>query len=104
MLVIKVCPFYVSRYKFPGPGAFRCNLTNLVFVMAKEAELTYMTLIWDEDLLNSGGKTPAGPLFQIKSADEDALTQLRFPHGETKEGKDICNARIYIFRIPSSTK
>ncbi|XP_034054588.1 caspase recruitment domain-containing protein 8-like isoform X1 [Gymnodraco acuticeps] len=76
-------PLY--RYKFPGPGVFRCDLTNLVFVMAKEAELTYMTLIWDEDLLNSGGKTPAGPLFQIKSAVEDALTQLRFPHSETKE-------------------
>ncbi|XP_034538658.1 NACHT, LRR and PYD domains-containing protein 12-like isoform X2 [Notolabrus celidotus] len=72
------------RYRCSGKGMFQCALTGLVFVMAKEAELQYRTVQWDEDLLQSSGKKAAGPLFDIKSS-EEAVCQLQLPHCETKE-------------------
>uniref|UniRef100_UPI0037E9B922 uncharacterized protein n=1 Tax=Semicossyphus pulcher TaxID=241346 RepID=UPI0037E9B922 len=52
--------------------------------MAKEAELLYRTVQWDESLLQSAGKKAAGPLFNMKCS-EDALRQIHFPHCDTKE-------------------
>ncbi|XP_041823989.1 NACHT, LRR and PYD domains-containing protein 1b allele 3-like [Melanotaenia boesemani] len=72
------------RFKCPGPGSFQCALTGLVFVTAHEVEIQYRTDQWDEKLLQSAGKTPAGPLFNIKCS-EDAVHQLHLPHCETKE-------------------
>ncbi|XP_059182663.1 caspase recruitment domain-containing protein 8-like [Centropristis striata] len=76
-----------SSYKFrcPGPGVFQCALTGLVFVLTQEAELQYNTVIWDESLLQSAGRTAAGPLFRIESSDDDAVCQLHLPHCETEE-------------------
>uniref|UniRef100_UPI0037E781E1 NACHT, LRR and PYD domains-containing protein 12-like isoform X3 n=1 Tax=Semicossyphus pulcher TaxID=241346 RepID=UPI0037E781E1 len=72
------------RFRCPGQGVFQCALTGLVFVMAKEAELLYRTVQWDESLLQSAGKKAAGPLFNMKCS-EDALRQIHFPHCDTKE-------------------
>ncbi|KAK2859772.1 hypothetical protein Q5P01_004392 [Channa striata] len=71
------------RFRCPGPGVFCCTLTGLVFVTDQEAELLYTTVQWDERLLQSAGKIPAGPLFDIKCS-EDAVRQLQLPHCETK--------------------
>ncbi|XP_071340412.1 protein NLRC3-like isoform X6 [Trachinotus anak] len=72
------------RFRCPGPGGFQCTLTGLVFVMDQEAELLYRTVQWDESLLQSAGKTPAGPLFDIQCP-EDAVCELQLPHCETKD-------------------
>ncbi|XP_023254457.1 uncharacterized protein LOC111648936 [Seriola lalandi dorsalis] len=72
------------RFRCPGPGGFQCTLTGLVFVVAREAELLYTTVQWDESLLQSAGKTPAGPLFNIQCP-EDAVCELHLPHCETKD-------------------
>ncbi|XP_071340410.1 NACHT, LRR and PYD domains-containing protein 12-like isoform X5 [Trachinotus anak] len=72
------------RFRCPGPGGFQCTLTGLVFVMDQEAELLYRTIQWDESLLQSAGKTPAGPLFDIQCP-EDAVCELHLPHCETKD-------------------
>ncbi|XP_023250603.1 NACHT, LRR and PYD domains-containing protein 12-like, partial [Seriola lalandi dorsalis] len=72
------------RFRCPGPGGFQCTSTGLVFVMAQEAELLYRTVQWDESLLQSAGKTAAGPLFSIQCP-EDAVCELHLPHCETKD-------------------
>uniref|UniRef100_A0A3B4U6M8 FIIND domain-containing protein n=1 Tax=Seriola dumerili TaxID=41447 RepID=A0A3B4U6M8_SERDU len=72
------------RFRCPGPGGFQCTLTGLVFVVAQEAELLYRTVQWDESLLQSAGKTPAGPLVNIQCP-EDAVCELHLPHCETKD-------------------
>ncbi|XP_071340427.1 protein NLRC3-like isoform X17 [Trachinotus anak] len=72
------------RFRCPGPGGFQCTLTGLVFVMDQEAELLYRTIQWDESLLQSAGKTPAGLLFDIQCS-EDAVCELHLPHCETKD-------------------
>uniref|UniRef100_A0A3P9DTY0 CARD domain-containing protein n=1 Tax=Maylandia zebra TaxID=106582 RepID=A0A3P9DTY0_9CICH len=77
-------PSVSYRFRCPGPGVFQCTLTRLVFVMAQEAELLYRTVQWDESLLQSAGKTAAGPLFNIRCS-EDTVWELHLPHCETKE-------------------
>ncbi|XP_022622212.1 NACHT, LRR and PYD domains-containing protein 1b allele 2-like isoform X1 [Seriola dumerili] len=72
------------RFRCPGPGGFQCTLTGLVFVVAQEAALLYRTVQWDESLLQSAGKTPAGPLFNIQCP-EEAVCELHLPHCETKD-------------------
>ncbi|KAK7881205.1 hypothetical protein WMY93_029614 [Mugilogobius chulae] len=69
------------RFRCPGSGAFRCSSTGLVFVVSKEAELQYRTVQWDEALLESSGRTPAGPLYDIECP-EQALFELHLPHCE----------------------
>ncbi|XP_071361447.1 caspase recruitment domain-containing protein 8-like isoform X2 [Trachinotus anak] len=69
------------RFSIPGPGVFQCDLTKLRFTMTRDGELSYRVIQWDEDLLLSSGKTPAGLLFNIKCS-EDAVSQLHFPHCE----------------------
>uniref|UniRef100_UPI003AAAF09E NACHT, LRR and PYD domains-containing protein 3-like isoform X1 n=1 Tax=Centroberyx gerrardi TaxID=166262 RepID=UPI003AAAF09E len=69
------------RFKFPGSGVFQCTLTGLVFTMAEEGEVLYRTVQWDESLLQSAGKTPAGPLFSIQCP-QDPVRQLHLPHCE----------------------
>ncbi|XP_059182933.1 NLR family CARD domain-containing protein 3-like [Centropristis striata] len=73
------------RFRCPGQGVFQCALTGLVFVLAQEAELQYNTVIWDESLVQSAGRTAAGPLFRIESSDDAAVCQLHLPHCETEE-------------------
>ncbi|GAA6227542.1 protein NLRC3-like, partial [Lates japonicus] len=72
------------RFRCPGPGRFQCTLTGLVFVMDQEVELLYKTVQWDTSLLQSAGKTPAGPLFNIQCP-KDAICELHLPHCETKD-------------------
>ncbi|XP_051237200.1 NACHT, LRR and PYD domains-containing protein 12 isoform X2 [Dicentrarchus labrax] len=72
------------RFRCPGPGVFKCAFTELVFVMAQEAELLYKTVQWDESLLQSVGKMAAGPLFKIQCS-ENAVCQLHLPHCETTD-------------------
>ncbi|XP_029979517.1 NACHT, LRR and PYD domains-containing protein 1b allele 2-like [Sphaeramia orbicularis] len=74
------------RFRCPHSGAFRCTWTGLVFVVTREAGLKYRTVQWDEPLLRSAGRTPAGPLFSIDSP-ENAVCQLHLPHCETKPGQ-----------------
>ncbi|XP_051249223.1 NACHT, LRR and PYD domains-containing protein 5-like isoform X4 [Dicentrarchus labrax] len=73
------------RFRCPGPGLFQCTFTGLVFVVAQEVELLYRTVQWDESLLQSAGKTPAGLLFDIKCSEVAALCQLHLPHCETMD-------------------
>ncbi|XP_018519296.2 NACHT, LRR and PYD domains-containing protein 12 isoform X1 [Lates calcarifer] len=72
------------RFRCPGPGGFGCSSTGLVFVVDKEAELLYRTVQWDNSLLQTAGKTPAGPLFNIQCP-EAAVCELHLPHCETKD-------------------
>ncbi|XP_018542417.2 NACHT, LRR and PYD domains-containing protein 1b allele 2 [Lates calcarifer] len=72
------------RFRCPGPGGFQCSSTRLVFVVDQEAELLYRTVPWDESLLQSAGKTPAGPLFNIQCP-EAAVCELHLPHCETQD-------------------
>ncbi|XP_041823965.1 NACHT, LRR and PYD domains-containing protein 14-like isoform X1 [Melanotaenia boesemani] len=90
------------RFKCPGPGSFQCALTGLVFVTAHEVEIQYRTDQWDEKLLHSAGKTPAGPLFKIKCS-EDAVHQLHFPHCETKEGEPDTLCSLDAFCLSSTS-
>ncbi|XP_071340385.1 uncharacterized protein [Trachinotus anak] len=83
------------RFRCPGPGGFQCTLTGLVFVMDQGAELLYRTVQWDESLLQSAGKTPAGPLFDIQCP-EDAVCELHLPHCETKDGESKTRDSVYI--------
>lgn len=83
-------PSVSCRFRCPGPGRFQCSVTGLVFVTVKEAELLYRIIQWDESLLQSVRKTPAGHLFDIQtSGSEHVVSQLHLPHCETQEGK-IC--------------
>ncbi|CAK6983989.1 NACHT%2C LRR and PYD domains-containing protein 1b allele 2-like, partial [Scomber scombrus] len=72
-------------HRCPGPGVFKCTLTGLVFGMTKKAELQYRTVQWDERVLQPAGKTAAGPLFNIQSSPEGAVSQLHLPHCETMD-------------------
>ena len=83
------CISVSCRFRCPGPGVFQCSLTGLVFVMALEAELLYRTVQWDESLLQSAGRKPAGMLFDIKCSEDEAVCQLHLPHCETKDGKHM---------------
>uniref|UniRef100_A0A673AUG1 CARD domain-containing protein n=1 Tax=Sphaeramia orbicularis TaxID=375764 RepID=A0A673AUG1_9TELE len=71
------------RFRCPRSGSFHCTRTGLVFVVHKEAGLQYRTVQWDEDLLESASRTPAGPLFSIECPD-NAVRQLHFPHCEDR--------------------
>ncbi|KAM4603903.1 NACHT, LRR and PYD domains-containing protein 3-like [Polymixia lowei] len=70
------------RFKFPGAGVFQCSLTGLVFGVTGEGEVLYRTVQWDESLLHSAGRTPAGPLFNIQCP-QRSVNQLHLPHCET---------------------
>ncbi|KAM4604435.1 uncharacterized protein ACJ7VT_018954 [Polymixia lowei] len=70
------------RFKFPGAGVFQCSLTGLVFGVTGEGEVRYWTVQWDESLLYSAGKTPAGLLFNIQCP-QRSVNQLHLPHCET---------------------
>ncbi|XP_074549433.1 uncharacterized protein LOC141807369 isoform X3 [Halichoeres trimaculatus] len=76
------------RFWCPSRGVFQCTSTELVFVMAKEAELLYWIVQWDLRFLQSAGKKAAGPLFNIKCS-ERAVRQLHFPHCEPQEERLI---------------
>ncbi|XP_008283193.1 uncharacterized protein LOC103359575 [Stegastes partitus] len=47
--------------------------------MIRDGELVYRTTQWDEGVLESARKIPAGPLFNIQDS-EDAVSQLHLPH------------------------
>ncbi|XP_028266242.1 NACHT, LRR and PYD domains-containing protein 1b allele 1-like isoform X2 [Parambassis ranga] len=72
----------VTSYSFriPRPGVFKCDLTGLMFTVAQEGLLLYRIIQWDEEVLLSAGKVPAGPLYDIQS--EDTVAQLHLPHCE----------------------
>ncbi|KAM4569509.1 uncharacterized protein PAE49_008942 [Odontesthes bonariensis] len=72
------------KLRCPRAGAFSCRWTGLVFVVTRETELHYRTVQWDERLLQSAGKTPAGPLFSLECS-EDAVCKLHLPHCETED-------------------
>ncbi|XP_029979235.1 uncharacterized protein LOC115411292 isoform X2 [Sphaeramia orbicularis] len=85
------------RFRCPRSGSFHCTRTGLVFVVHKEAGLQYRTVQWDEDLLESASRTPAGPLFSIECPD-NAVRQLHFPHCEI-EPAPICENLLSIAHI-----
>ncbi|XP_019134321.1 caspase recruitment domain-containing protein 8 [Larimichthys crocea] len=70
------------RFRCPGPGAFQCAFTDMVFVVRRKAELLYRSVQWDESLLQSAGKTAAGSLFDIKCPEDAAVSHLHLPHCE----------------------
>ncbi|KAM4603902.1 NACHT, LRR and PYD domains-containing protein 3-like [Polymixia lowei] len=72
----------LHRFKFPGAGVFQCSLTGLVFGVTGEGEVLYRTVQWDESLLHSAGRTPAGLLFNIQCP-QRSVNQLHLPHCET---------------------
>ncbi|GLD56440.1 NACHT, LRR and PYD domains-containing protein 1b allele 2-like protein [Lates japonicus] len=76
------------RFRCPAPGGFQCSSTGLVFVVDQEAELLYRTVQWDESLLQSAGKKPAGPLFNIQCP-EAAVCELHLPHCETEDALQV---------------
>ncbi|XP_067441647.1 uncharacterized protein [Thunnus thynnus] len=82
------------RFTCPGPGVFQCKLTKLVFTMDREGELLYRTVQWDENLLQSAGKRPAGPLFDI-NCPEDAVSKLHLLHCEIKPAP-LCLSVVHI--------
>ncbi|KAK7879876.1 hypothetical protein WMY93_033452, partial [Mugilogobius chulae] len=87
-------------FRCPGSGAFRCSSTGLVFVVSKEAELQYRIIQWDEALLESSSRTPAGPLYDIECP-EQALFELHLPHCEP-EHVDVSESRLSVAHITDS--
>ncbi|CAG5988161.1 unnamed protein product [Menidia menidia] len=85
------------RFRCPSSGQFQCALTGLVFVMVQEAELLYRTVQWDETLLQSAGRTPAGPLFNIQCPDH-AMCQLHLPHCELEDAL-LSEERLSVIHI-----
>ncbi|XP_055006562.1 uncharacterized protein LOC110162157 [Boleophthalmus pectinirostris] len=89
--------FVCFRFRCPGSGAFRCSSTGLVFVVTKEAELQYRIVQWDEALVESSGRTPAGHLYDIECP-EQAVCELHLPHCEPEHVDlstvDLCVAHI----------
>ena len=86
------------RFLCPGPGVFQCMLTRLIFTMHREGQLLYRTVQWNENLLQSAGKRPAGPLFDIKCSGE-AVSKLHLPHCGKNPGKQAegCAVKKNIF-------
>ncbi|KAM9437594.1 uncharacterized protein ACWYII_015456 isoform 2-T3 [Salvelinus alpinus] len=74
------------RLQCPHAGLFQCRLTGLVFLMEGEGEVLYRTVQWDDSLLHSTGRTPAGPLFSIECP-QGSVRQLHLPHCEIPSGK-----------------
>ncbi|XP_067341592.1 NACHT, LRR and PYD domains-containing protein 12-like isoform X3 [Channa argus] len=64
--------------------------------LMEEAELQYEIVEWDKSLLQSVGKTPAGPLFDIKCS-VDAISQLHVPHCEIKD--DLLSGGLCVAQI-----
>ncbi|XP_020788959.2 NACHT, LRR and PYD domains-containing protein 3-like [Boleophthalmus pectinirostris] len=80
--------------------SFRCSSTGLVFVVTKEVELLYRIVQWDEALLESSGRTPAGPLYEIECP-EQALCELHLPHCEP-EHVDLSTVDLSVAHISDS--
>ncbi|XP_064827455.1 sterile alpha motif domain-containing protein 9-like [Oncorhynchus masou masou] len=74
------------RLQCPRAGLFQCRLTGLMFLMEGEGEVLYRTVQWDDSLLHSTGRTPAGPLFSIECP-RGSVRQLHLPHCEISSGK-----------------
>ncbi|XP_055366452.1 NACHT, LRR and PYD domains-containing protein 1-like isoform X2 [Betta splendens] len=74
-----------TSYKFrvQHSGTYQCVLTRLVFTVTQPGRLSYRIIQWDQGLLQSAGKTPAGPLYSIQCS-EDSVSQLHLPHCETQ--------------------
>ncbi|GLD66093.1 NACHT, LRR and PYD domains-containing protein 1-like protein [Lates japonicus] len=70
-----------TKLKKP-PSSFRPELQT------ESAQVSYRTVQWDESLLQSAGKTPAGPLFNIQCP-EAAVCELHLPHCETKDALQV---------------
>ncbi|KAK7879878.1 hypothetical protein WMY93_033454, partial [Mugilogobius chulae] len=87
------------RFRCPGSGAFRCSSTGLVFVMSKEAELQYRIIQWDEALLESSSRTPAGPLYDIECP-EQALFELHLPHCEQNMNPKTKRRKLNVLLLP----
>ncbi|XP_029989581.1 NACHT, LRR and PYD domains-containing protein 1b allele 5-like [Sphaeramia orbicularis] len=81
------------RFRCPHSGSFHCTLTGLVFVVDQKAELQYNINQWNEDLVGSAGRSPAGPLFRIECP-ENAICKLHLPHCETKHGQRPGNLSV----------
>ncbi|KAK7881189.1 hypothetical protein WMY93_029598 [Mugilogobius chulae] len=69
-------------------------------VVSKEAELQYRIIQWDEALLESSSRTPAGPLYDIECP-EKALFELHLPHCEP-EHVDVSESRLSVAHITDS--
>uniref|UniRef100_A0A674CLM4 Sterile alpha motif domain-containing protein 9-like n=1 Tax=Salmo trutta TaxID=8032 RepID=A0A674CLM4_SALTR len=74
------------RLQCPHAGLFQCMLTGLVFLMERKGEVLYRTVQWDDSLLHSTGRTPAGPLFSIECP-QGSVRQLHLPHCEIPSGE-----------------
>lgn len=94
--LVVISPSVSYRFRCPGPGAFQCAFTDMVFVISRKAVLRYRTVQWDESLLQSAGKTAAGPLFNIKCPEEAAVCQLHLPHCEIMDGENIIVGRVLL--------
>lgn len=85
------------RLQCPHAGLFQCRLTGLVFLMEGEGEVLYRTVQWDDSLLHSTGRTPAGPLFSIECP-RGSVRQLHLPHCEISSG-EFCTTSSSKFSI-----
>uniref|UniRef100_A0A672F9E4 FIIND domain-containing protein n=1 Tax=Salarias fasciatus TaxID=181472 RepID=A0A672F9E4_SALFA len=83
----------LHRFTGLGPGVFLCQLTGLGFTMTRRGELLYKIIQWDEELLQTAGKVPAGPLFQIEGT-TNAVSQLHLLHCEPNPGKSVSGMNI----------
>ncbi|XP_067117107.1 uncharacterized protein [Osmerus mordax] len=73
----------------PQAGLFQCSLTGLMFLMEGQGEVLYRTVQWDQGLLYSTGRSPAGPLFTI-DCPQGSVCQLHLPHCEIlSEGREV---------------
>ncbi|KAM3614370.1 uncharacterized protein V6R79_013267 [Siganus canaliculatus] len=89
----------VYRFRCPGAGVFQCALTGLVFVTAREAELQYQTVQWDENLLRPTGKSPAGLLFDVKCSEDSAVHQLHLPHFLLAEDASLHSDELSVVHV-----
>ena len=76
------------RCSFPGAGLFQCRATGLVFGTTGEGDVVYRTVQWEDRCLQSTGRTPAGPLFDIQCP-QQCVCKLGLPHCDITPGESL---------------
>ncbi|XP_044303744.1 NACHT, LRR and PYD domains-containing protein 1b allele 2-like [Varanus komodoensis] len=88
------CKIY--RFHSTGLYFFQCHYTNLIFEMRAAGTLTYHFDSWAKHLdgQNAGQLLVAGPLLNIHTDPEEAVTAVHFPHFLCLAGKS--SSRVHI--------
>uniref|UniRef100_A0A8D2LPQ2 FIIND domain-containing protein n=1 Tax=Varanus komodoensis TaxID=61221 RepID=A0A8D2LPQ2_VARKO len=91
-------PIFAFRFHSTGLYFFQCHYTNLIFEMRAAGTLTYHFDSWAKHLdgQNAGQLLVAGPLLNIHTDPEEAVTAVHFPHFLCLAGTVGENSRVHI--------